>query len=253
MLNFKRFISPLAGLLIACATFSASAAEVSVAVAANFTAPMKAIAAGFEKSTGHKVSLAFGATGKFYTQIRNGAPFDIFLSADDETPARLERENAIVPGSRFTYAIGKLALWSATPGYVDKSGTILSRAPFRHIAVASPKLAPYGAAAFETMSKLGVLDTIRPRIVQGENISQTYQFAATGNAELGFVALSQIYHNGKLTSGSAWIVPANLYSPIRQDAVILARGADNPAATALMKYLRSKKARAIMRSYGYDL
>lgn len=231
---------------------SASADEVQVAVAANFTAPMQKIAADFEKDSGHKALLSFGATGSFYVQIRNGAPFDILLAADAETPAKLEKEGLGVPGSRFTYAIGKLVLWSAKPGFVDGKGDVLNKGDFRHVAIANPKLAPYGAAAMEALTRLGLLSAIQPKFVQGENIAQTYQFIATGNAELGFVALSQVLNKeGKLASGSAWVVPASLYMPIRQDAVILAHGKDKVAAAALMKYLRGDKARAVIKSYGY--
>ncbi|GBL45226.1 molybdenum ABC transporter, periplasmic molybdenum-binding protein ModA [Sulfuriferula multivorans] len=231
---------------------SASADEVQVAVAANFTAPMQKIAADFEKDTGHKVLLSFGATGSFYVQIRNGAPFDILLAADAETPARLEKEGLGVPGSRFTYAIGKLVLWSTKPGFVDGKGDVLNKSDFRHIAIANPKLAPYGAAAMETLTRLGLLSAIQPKFVRGESIAQTYQFIATGNAELGFVALSQVLNKeGKLASGSAWVVPASLYMPIRQDAVILTHGKDKVAAAALMKYLKGDKARAVIKAYGY--
>lgn len=243
-------------LLLAWLIFSSGftfADEVRVAVAANFTAPMKIIAADFEKDTGHKAVLAFGGTGQLYAQIRNGAPYDILLSADDTTPAKLEKAGLGVPGSRFTYAIGKLVLWSIEPGFVDDAGAVLKKGDFEHIAVANPKLAPYGAAAIETLTKLGLLNAIEPRIVQGENISQTYQFVATGNARLGFVALSQVLKDGKLKSGSAWVVPAGLYSGIRQDAVLLSRGRNNPAALALVKYLRGEKARSVIRSYGYAL
>jgi len=225
---------------------------VQVAVAANFTAPMQKLAADFEQATGHHAQLAFGSTGKFYAQIRNGAPFDVLLAADDETPAKLEQEGLAVSGSRFTYSIGQLALWSAKPGYVDNKGAVLKRGTFAHLALANPKLAPYGAAAVESLNKLGLLATLQPRFVQGENIAQTFQFVSTGNAELGFVALSQVFEGGKLKTGSAWIVPASLHNPIRQDAVILVRGKDNPAALALMKYLKTDKARAIIRAYGYD-
>lgn len=242
--------SLLAALLLAAI---AHADEVQVAVAANFTAPMQKIAAEFEKDTGHKAVLAFGATGKFYAQVANGAPFEVFLSADDETPAKLEKERLAAPGSRFTYAVGKLALWSARDGYVDGKGDILKTGNFRHLALANPKTAPYGAAAMEAMAKLGVLAAVQPRFVQGENISQAHQFVATGNAELGFVALSQVYKDGRFVAGSGWIVPANLYDPIRQDAVILAKGRDKPAATALAQYLKGDKARAIIKSYGYEL
>ena len=231
----------------------ALAAEVNVAVAANFTAPMQKIAADFEQATGHKAQLAFGATGKFYAQIKNGAPFEVLLAADDETPAQLEKEGAAVSGSRFTYAIGQLALWSAKPAYVDDKGEVLKNGVFGHLAIANRKLAPYGAAAVETLTKLGLLGSVEAKFVQGENIAQTFQFISTGNAELGFVALSQIVEGGKLKSGSAWIVPASLHAPIRQDAVVLSQGKDNPAAAALTKYLKSDPARAVIKSYGYAM
>ena len=240
----------LTGLLISLST---SAETVQIAVAANFTAPMQQIAADFEKDTGNKAVLSFGATGKFYAQITNGAPFEVFLSADDETPAKLEKELLIAPHSRFTYAIGKLVLWSAQEGYVDAKGEILKTGEFKHLSLANPKTAPYGAAAIEALKKLGAFERVEPRIVQGENIAQAHQFVATGNAELGFVALSQAYKDGKITSGSAWIVPTNLYAPIRQDAAVLAKGLHNPAATALADYLKSDKARAVIKSYGYEL
>lgn len=241
-----------ATLLMLGASLASRAAEVQVAVAANFFAPMKAIAAEFEKATGHKAVLSSGATGKFYAQIQSGAPFDIFLAADDETPARLDKENSTVAGSRFTYATGKLALWSAKPGLVDAKGEVLRSAKFAHLALAAPKLAPYGAAAVETLTRLGLLAQLEPRFVQGESIGQAFSFVSTGNAELGFVALSQVWENGELKSGSAWIVPAELHSPIRQDAVLLARGKDNAAAAALMAYLKSDAAKAVIRSFGYD-
>jgi len=240
----------LAGLLL---SLSAYAETVQVAVAANFTAPMQQIAADFEKDTGHKAVLSFGATGKFYAQITNGAPFEVFLAADDETPARLEKELLIAPHTRFTYAIGKLVLWSPQDGYVDTKGEILKTGEFKHLSLANPKTAPYGTAAVETLKKLGAYEHVQTRIVQGENIAQAHQFVASGNAELGFVALSQVYKDGKITSGSAWIVPSNLYAPIRQDAAVLAKGLHNPAAKALVDYLKTDKAHAVIKSYGYEL
>ena len=229
------------------------AEEVQVAVAANFSAPMQVIAAAFEKDTGHKAQLAFGSTGKFYAQIKNGAPFQVLLSADAETPAKLEREGLAVPRTRFTYAVGKLALWSAREGVVDGKGDVLRQGHYAHLALANPKLAPYGAAAIEVLKHLNLLDAVQPRLVQGENIAQTYQFVASGNAELGFVALSQIMKEGKLIDGSVWIVPDNLHAPIRQDAVMLASGKRNAAARALMAYLKSNKAKDVIRAYGYEL
>jgi molybdate transport system substrate-binding protein len=243
----------LAALALLLAAAGARAAEVSVAVAANFTAPMQKIAAAFERDTGHKAVLAFGATGGFYAQVRNGAPFHLLLSADDETPARLEKEGAAVAGTRFTYAIGRLALWSAQPGLVDAKGEVLAKGDFARLAVANPRIAPYGAAAMEVLARLNLAERLQPRIVQGENIAQAFQFVATGNAPLGFVALSQVMADGKIAKGSAWVVPASLHAPIRQDAVILTPGKDNAAAAALAAYLRGDKARAIVRAHGYEI
>lgn len=240
---------------LAAMTFSAAARadEVNVAVAANFTAPMQKIAADFEKDTGHKAILSFGSTGKFYTQIREGAPFQVFFAADDETPARIEKEGGAVAGTRRTYAIGKLVLWSKQAGVVDDQGAVLKSGKVDRLAIADPKLAPYSAAAVEAMTRLGVYESLKPRLVQGESIGQAYQFAATGNAPLGFVALSQVFADGKLKEGSAWIVPGTLYTPIRQDVIVLAKGQGNAAAVALLEYLKSDKATAIIKSFGYDL
>jgi molybdate transport system substrate-binding protein len=243
----------ISGLIAFLASSCALADEVAVAVAANFTAPMKQIAADFEKDTGHKVVLAFGSTGKFYAQIMNGAPFEVFLAADDETPAKLVKENAAVGASDFTYAKGKLVLWSAKPAIVDDKGEVLKKGGFDHIALANPKLAPYGAAALEAMKALGVHDALEPKFVAAENIAQTFQYVKTGNALLGFVALSQVMKDGKIDEGSAWVLPANLYQPIKQNAVILEKGKDNHAAEALMKYLKGDKAKSVIKSYGYDL
>lgn len=238
---------------LAASAIAGFAAEVSVAVAANFTAPMQKIAQAFEQDTGHKAVLAFGSTGNFYAQIKNGAPFQILLAADDETPARIEKEGLGVAHSRFTYATGKLVLWSKRPGLVDDKGDVLRSAPFARIAIANPKLAPYGAAAVQTLTQLGLLQSLQAKFVQGENISQTYQFVATENAPLGFVALSQVFADGRLKEGSAWIVPSSMHRPIQQDAVLLNAGKDNPAAAALLGYLRSEKTKALIRSFGYDL
>jgi molybdate transport system substrate-binding protein len=239
-------------LLCGLASIQALADDVQVAVAANFAAPMKQIAADFEKATGHKVILSFGATGKLYAQITNGAPFGVFLAADDATPARLEKSGSAVVGSRFTYAVGKLVLWSAQPGLVDKQGEVLNKNTFSKLAIAAPKLAPYGAAAVETLTTRGLMAALEPKLVTGESIGQAYSFVTTGNAELGFLALSQVYENGQLKSGSAWIVPEKLHRPIRQDAVLLNKGRANWAAQALMVFLKTEQAKAVIRSFGYQ-
>ena len=233
-------------------TTLARADVVQVAVAANFTAPARALAEVFARTTGHEARLSFGATGAFYTQIKNGAPFDVLLAADDERPARLEKEGDTVPGSRFTYATGQLVLWSAKPGLVDDEGAVLKHGQFGKIAIANPKNAPYGAAAVEAMEKLGLAATLQPKLVTGESIGQTYNFIATGNAELGFVALAQVLEGGKLKSGSMWVVPAQYHAPIIQDAVILNRAASNPAAKAWMELLKTPQSKALIRSYGYE-
>jgi molybdate transport system substrate-binding protein len=238
---------------LALAAGLALGGEVQVAVAANFAAPMQKIAAAFERDTGHKVQLVFGATGKFYAQIRNGAPFDMLLAADQETPARLVREGAALAGSRFTYAIGKLVLWSARPGLVDDQGAVLKQPGIARVAYANPQLAPSGAAAVEALRSLGMFAAVEGRLVQAENISQAYQFVASGNAEVGFVALSQVYQDGRVREGSAWLVPAHLYAPIRQDAVLLERGKTNAAAAALAGYLKSEPAKAVILAHGYAL
>ncbi|WP_343351388.1 molybdate ABC transporter substrate-binding protein [Pseudomonas sediminis] len=234
-------------------TSGAIADEVKVAVAANFTAPMQAIAPAFEKATGHSLVASFGATGQFYAQIQNGAPFDVLLSADDTTPAKLESEGVTVPGSRFTYAIGSLVLWSADAHYLDGTGAALKAGQFKHLSIANPKAAPYGLAATQVLAKLGLSEAVKGKLVEGQNITQAHQFVSTGNAELGFVALSQVYKGGQVSSGSAWIVPDDMYDPIKQDAVILKQGANNPAAAALVEYLKGPEAAKVIKSFGYKL
>lgn len=247
-MNAKQMICTLSFLLGGAA---AQAAEATVAVAANFAGPMARIAAEFTATTGHTLKLSSGATGKFYTQIVQGAPFDVLLSADDETPRRLVNEGHAVAGTAFTYAIGQLVLWSATPGLVDEQGAVLGAATWRHLAIANPKVAPYGAAAMQVLQARGLVETLAPRLVTGESIAQAYQFVATGNAELGFVALSQVAVPGQPAKGSTWRVPSALYGEIRQDAVLLKPGAQNPAAAALLAYLKTAPARALIEAHGY--
>lgn len=254
MLLPNHVLRGLLSLLAVCfLPLSSYAREVTVAVAANFTAPMKVIAQDFETETGHRAVLAFGATGQLYAQIKNGAPFQILLAADDKIPAKLEREGLGLAGTRFTYATGKLVLWSKKAGLVDDQGEILKSGKFNKIAMANPKLAPYGAAAMEIVERMGLTAAITPKIVQGANISQVFQFVSSGNAPLGFVALSQVFEGGKIKEGSGWIVPSSMHKPIKQDVILLNAGKDNAAAQALMQYLRSDKAKAVIRSFGYEL
>lgn len=222
---------------------------VKVAVAANFTAASKEIAAAFEKAQGHKVVLSFGSTGKLYTQITQGAPFEVFLAADQARPEKALKAGLAVAGSRFTYAVGKLVLYSASKDLVQGPETLRS-GKFEKIAIANPVTAPYGAAAVATMKSLGVYDALKPRIVQGNNIAQTYQFVSSGNAEIGLVALSQVI---TLKAGSRWIVPSRFYAPIAQDAVLLKTGADNPIAKAFAAFLKGPEARVIIEKYGYGI
>jgi len=244
---------PFIAALLALAASLAHAGEVQVAVAANFAGPLARIGEGFTAATGHVLKISAGATGKFYTQIISGAPFEVLIAADDETPKRLAAEGHAVAGTNFTYAIGKLVLWSARPGFVDDQGAVLASDKVKHVAIANPKVAPYGAAAMEVIKARGLSDAVTPKLVTAESIAQAYQFVATGNAELGFVALSQVAVPGKPTPGSYWAVPANLYGEIRQDAVLLKAGADNPAAKALLDYLKSDAAKKLIREFGYGL
>lgn len=227
------------------------AEEVHVAVAANFTATMKEIAARFEQKTQHQVILTSGSSGKIAAQIQHGAPFHVFLSADQAKPEALEKAGLTVPNSRFTYALGALVLWSAKPDWIEGDDARLQTGDFAKLALANPKLAPYGSAAVDVLEALQLTSATQAKWVMGENIAQTYQFVATGNAQLGFVALSQVMENGKLTHGSGWMIPTHLHQPIRQDAVLLKSAADNSAAKALLTYLQSDEARAIIHSYGY--
>lgn len=251
-MHFFRAGAGIAVAVVAAASMPvpASAGEVQVAVAANFTEPAKEIAAAFRRRTGNEVMLRFGSSGASYTQIAQGAPFEVFLSADSELAARAEREGLAVSGTRFTYAVGTLALYSTQPGLVDQGGGVLRSGRFTKIAVADPVLAPYGAAAMATMRRLGVTAKVRPKIVKGGSITQTYQFVATGAADLGFVAFSQIV---KVPGGSRWIVPAKFHQPIEQQAVLLKTGATDKAAISFIRFLKSPAARAIIRKYGYAL
>jgi len=241
-------------LLVAALTSTPSlAGEVHVAVAANFAAPMKLLASEFQRESGHRALVSLGATGQLAAQIRQGAPFGVLLAADATTPSKLASDGYALAETQRTYAIGRLVLWSRDANYVDTQGDLLRNGNFRRLAIANPKLAPYGAAAMQTLSALGLREKLRSKIVEGANINQAFQFVASGNAELGFVSMSQVMREGRLQRGSAWIVPANLHEPIRQDVILLAKGQDNPAAIALLRYLVSNPARDIIRRHGSDL
>ena len=232
------------------AGLAARAAETQVAVAANFTEPAKEIAAAFTAATGHKAILSFGSSGQFYAQMSHGAPYEVFLSADADRPKKAEQDGLGVPGTRFTYAVGRLVLYSKTPGLVDGEGKVLSGGRFAKLAIADPAAAPYGVAAVQTMQHLGVYEAIKPKLVQGSSITQAYQFVATGAAELGFVALSQVIDE---PGGSRWLVPATNHKPIDQQAILLFTGQKNPAASAFLKFLKSPQAIAIIKRYGYEV
>ena len=244
----RLIITALVSVWVAAAATPALAEEVTVAVAANFTEPAKEIAAAFEKATGDKVTLSFGSSGQFYTQIANGAPFEVFLSADADRPTKAEQAGVAVAGTRFTYAVGRLVLWSGTAGLVDAHGAVLKGAGFSKLAIADPTAAPYGLAAIQTLKALGVYDQVKPKIVQGTSIAQAFEFVKTGNAELGFVALSQVIAE---PGGSRWLVPESDHEPITQQAVLLKPGADSRAARNFLRFLEAGVARAIIRRYGY--
>ncbi|WP_445491866.1 molybdate ABC transporter substrate-binding protein [Rhodopseudomonas sp. RCAM05734] len=245
-INLVRLAGALA--IFGLTSGNAFAAQTNVAVAANFTGAAKEIAEAFQKKTGHEAVLSFGASGQFYTQITQDAPFQVFLSADDERPKKLVEDGLGIADSRFTYAIGKLVLWSKSADLVKGEDTLKTNA-FTRLAIANPAAAPYGTAAIETLKALKIYDAVQPKIVQGNSISQAFQFIDTGNAELGFVALSQLAGN---TTGSRWLVPAALYTPIRQDAVLLKKGASSEAAIAFMAFLKGPEARAVIEKYGYE-
>jgi molybdate transport system substrate-binding protein len=231
---------------------SANADTIKVAVAANFAPTLNELVAEFEKSSGHKVDVSSASSGKIYAQIINGAPYHAFFSADQTTPEKLESAGKAVPGSRLTYAIGALALWSAKPDFIDAQLRILKNGQFNKIALANPKLAPYGSAAVEVLEKLDLLTATQAKWVQGENIAQAYQFVFTGNADLGFIALSQIMQKGEITGGSYWLVPADLHTPILQDAQILLPGKNSVVTQQLVEFIKSDLAKAIIQSHGYQ-
>ncbi|WP_116090684.1 molybdate ABC transporter substrate-binding protein [Sphingomonas crusticola] len=247
MLRLIRFI--LASFPVLALSSPLLAADTQVAVAANFTEPAKQIAADFAKATSHRAILSFGSSGAFYAQMTHGAPFEIFLSADADRPKKAEQDGIAMPGTRFTYAIGRLVLYSIDPALVDRRGAVLKGGNFARLSIADPIAAPYGLAAVQTMQKMGVYSAIAPKIVKGTSITQAYDFVATGAAPLGFIALSQVV---TIPGGSRWLVPQSLHAPIEQQAILLKVGAGNPAAKAFLKYLRSPAAIRIIKRYGYE-
>ena len=251
---FVRVFSIILICLLHVFLVTASAEEVRVAVATNFQTTLKAIAADFERDTGHTTLVSSGSSGKFYAQIQHGAPFDVFFSADVERPKLLEEAGLAVSGSRFTYAIGRLTLWSSNANMLKHDGpTVLSNGQYTHVAIANPKTAPYGAAAEQTLRNLGLWNDVKERIVQGENIGQTFHFVFSENAQLGFVARAQAMDPKIRQKGSRWDVPAGLHEPLRQQAVLLAHGQENAAAKAFLKYVQSAQARSIIEQFGYGL
>lgn len=248
----KKFLS--GAILFSCVCCSMlSANEVQVAVASNFSKPLETLATAFKAKSGHDLKVSAGATGKLYAQIENGAPFEVFLSADSKTPKKLVDAQLAVADSQFTYALGKLVLWSSSKDTIDAQGEVLQRNEFKYLAIANPKTAPYGAAALEVLEHLGLAQTLEAKLVQGENISQAYEFVSTGNAELGFVAWSQVVQDGVLKEGSVWQVPENLYQPIQQDAVLLTKGKNSTAAQALLAFLKTPEAQKLIADAGYSL
>ena len=247
----RALLAALAGSAAALAGAPAHADEVGVAVASNFAGVMTRLGAAFEAASGHVLRVSAGSTGRLYSQIVAGAPFDVLLAADEETLSRLLAEGRAVAGSRFTYATGRLVLWSPQPGLVDDQGAVLASQRFERLAIANPKLAPYGAAAMQVLHGRGLADAVAARLVTGENIAQAYQFVATGNAELGFVAWSQVISGTGAERGSLWRVPASLHRPLRQDAALLLPGRDKAAAHAFLQYLRGPAARDIILAHGY--
>lgn len=238
-----------AAICLASGQFQAMADEIRVAAASNFSGAITTLSLQFEENTGHKVTLIFGSSGKHYAQIKNGAPFDVFFSADLQRPELLEQEGIALSGSRFTYALGQLVLWSPKQGFVDSDARVLSQGKFRFLAIANPKLAPYGKAAREVLRAQGLWNRLSGRLVRGENIGQTFQFVNSGNAELGFVAYAQVKRLNQKMTGSIWKIPQALYTPIEQQAVLLK---DDEAARAFLLFVRSEEALEIIRDYGYD-
>jgi len=248
----KLFTTIISATLLLSSSFI-SAGEVSVAVAGNFFKPIKVLAAEFEAKSGHKVALSVGATGKLYAQISNGAPFELFFAADQKRPTKLVEQKLAVKASQFTYAQGQLVLWSRNSGVIDAQGKRLSSPDIKRLAIANPKAAPYGEQAVNALTKLGLYKQLESKIVQAQNIGQTYQYVSSGSVEQGIIAMSQVTVNGQITTGSSWIIPSDLYDAIQQDAVLLEKGKNNPVAQQFLDYIKSPSALNIIRSFGYEV
>lgn len=253
MLNSLRGILAALILLLSLMSSPAFAAEVRVAVAANFAAPVESIAALFKQESGHTLKVTSASSGKLYTQISGGAAFDVFLSADEEIPKRLIREGAAVSGSRFVYATGRLALWSAQPGFVDSKGAVLNKGNFDTLAIPNPRFSPYGIAAKETLEKLTMWNAVQRKLTKGDDVVQTYQMAATEKVDLAIIALSQIMRDDKVAGGSWWLIPSEMHTPIHQSAVLLSGAKDSTAALALLAFLKSDKAKKVILGFGYEI
>lgn len=247
-------VSVSIAILLSCFIMGGRAAAdvVSVAVAANFTDATREIVPLFEKATGHKAKVSYGSTGKLYSQIENGAPFQVFLAADTKRPQKAEQAGLAVADSLFVYAKGKLALWSTKAGLVDDGAKFLKDGAFAHLAMANPKTAPYGLAAQQVMEHLGLWSKLQSKLVRGESIAQTFQFVVSGNAQSGFVAYSQV-KAWKGDSGSTWVIPSEYYAPIEQAAVLLKKGESSPAAKAFLDFLKSDAAKQVIEQFGYGL
>ena len=254
MIFLHRFITnTFILLLLLSGQFTYAAGQVNVAVAGNFFKPLKELANEFESKTGHKIVISVGSSGKLFAQISNGAPFDLFLSADQKRPTQLTQQNLAISDSQFTYAIGKLVFWSSIQNHITMQGKYLRSPNLKYLAIANPAVSPYGEQTIRALKKLGVYKYVKDKFVQGQNLGQTYQYISSGNIQQGIIALSQVTHEGEISSGSFWILPKSLYQPIKQDAVLLEKGRNNSVAKEFIAFLKTPLAIKIIRSFGYEV